>query len=89
MVLSTQNCLIEMSSLWHISRTAVAGGPERSWHARKLWCATQFSIKYTEFSSTLAYKLVDRMLALYPCCNDKVTIEWLDPFLDRMMKEGE
>lgn len=77
-----KKCLIEMSELWHLSRTAVAGSKDRSKYNRMLWCSKWFSENHAEFTPTSAYKAFDRMLALLPASNDDVTIQFINSVVD-------
>ncbi len=78
-MINAKQCVAEMSQLWHTSRTATAG--KSSTHARYLWAAQEFSKAHPEFSPTAAYKLIDRMLARYPACNDVAAEEWANQVL--------
>lgn len=60
----------ELSNLWHISRTALAGqytddgrthkGSSR--YYRMLWTSGEYAKAHPETSSTAAYKRLDRMV---------------------------
>jgi hypothetical protein len=77
-----ERCLLEMSTLWHTSRTAVAGQKDRGKYPRLLWCAKWFSEAHKEFTPTSAYKAFDRMLALGIASNDEATIKFINSVID-------
>jgi len=83
-----KRCLIEMSNLWHLSRTAVAGLKEGKNHGRYLWCAEHFAKEHPEFTRTSAYKAFDRMLCRYPLSNDDATIKFINQVVDEYDRKG-
>ena len=52
----------ELSNLWHLSRTACAGG-DSSRYARMLWASKEFARAHAEVTSGGAYKDLDGMLS--------------------------
>ena len=53
--------LIELVDLFHLARTALAGTPQgQSRHAWMVWASDQFVTRYPNYSSTAAYKALDR-----------------------------
>lgn len=77
-----EKILIEMSNLWHISRTAVAGQEDRGRYQRLKWCSKWFSVEHKEFSESASYKAFDRMTAILPLSNDVETIRFINMVFD-------
>jgi hypothetical protein len=53
---------IKLVNLYHIARTALAGG-DAGRHARMLWACSEFHKSHPEISQTAAYKDLCGMLA--------------------------